>query len=111
MRTLCARCPIPVRRDCAIDAILKEDKYIIRAGIRFVPGMPRSICLMCLLPLARPGRLCLYCATKRECVECGVLYAAEDISSESELCSACGPTPRKVSYKNVFPVTIEVIDV
>lgn len=80
-----------VREDCVIDGFLTNDTGIIRGGNRFVKGMGKSPCMMCGLPVAKPGRLCMYCVCKRYCVNCEREYATANPDDEPGLCPACDP--------------------
>lgn len=89
-RNICtSRCT--VREDCVIEGWKTSDTGVIRGGCRFVAGTGKSACALCGLPAAKPGRLCLYCVTKRYCVSCDGLYATAHQDDEPGLCPACRP--------------------
>jgi hypothetical protein len=96
-RNLCVACP--VRHDCVIDAHNKNDVYSIRGGVRFVPGRPTNPCMLCGLPAAREGRLCLHCVSRRYCVDCDQPYVAENIDDEPGLCQTCNPETQTTRIK------------
>lgn len=98
-RNVCANCT--VRRDCVIEGFLWKDTGVIRGGVRFVQGMHKYPCMLCGLPAAKKGRLCLYCLSKRYCVLCGRGYATVNAEDEPGLCPACSPVQEKSRIKRV----------
>lgn len=91
----------PVREDCAIESWKNNDTGVIRGGCRFVSGIGRSACMLCGMPTAKSGRLCLYCVCKRYCVSCEREYATAHQDDEPGLCPVCDPEQNTSRIKKV----------
>jgi hypothetical protein len=98
-RNMCASCT--ERDDCLVEAWDKGDSGVIRGGVRFVSGMGKHPCMLCGLPCAKAGHLCLYCVSKRYCVTCDRPYATANVEDDDKLCPACDPTQNTSRIKKV----------